>query len=127
MKTEFQNKYSINFLVIVRSQIPQWEFSHIALPVKNLFELRTHYADLLRNDHYSVPDLNVQCQRILDSRHAPMCQQYLKKGCTPAPYRGALWASVLDSKLHDYVSNKYYQSCLPISVKSSSVFRFADF
>lgn len=83
-------------------QIPQWEFSHIALPVKNLFELRTHYADLLRSDHYSVPDLNVQCQRILDSRHAPMCQQYLKKGCTPAPYRGALWASVLDSKLHDY-------------------------
>ncbi|EDX03800.1 TBC1 domain family member 19 isoform X1 [Drosophila simulans] len=84
-------------------QIPQWEFSHIALPVKNLFELRAHYADLLRSDSYlGVPDLTVQCQRILEARHAPMCQQFLKKGCTPAPYRGALWASVLDSKLHDY-------------------------
>ncbi|KAH8241530.1 TBC1 domain family member 19 isoform X1 [Drosophila bipectinata] len=83
--------------------IPQWEFSHIALPVKNLFELRAHYADLLRSDSYlGVPDLTVQCQRILEARHAPMCQQFLKKGCTPAPYRGALWASVLDSKLHDY-------------------------
>ncbi|XP_022220895.1 TBC1 domain family member 19 [Drosophila obscura] len=84
-------------------QIPQWEFSHIALPVKNLFELRTHFADLLRSDGYlGVPDLTTQCQRILEGRHAPMCQHFLKKGCTPAPYRGALWAAVLDSKLHDY-------------------------
>jgi len=86
-------------MFFLNSQIPQWEFSHIALPVKNLFELRGHYADLLRSDSYlGVPDLTVQCQRILEGRHAPMCQQFLKKGCTPAPYRGALWASVLDSK-----------------------------
>jgi len=76
--------------------------------VKNLFELRAHYADLLRSDSYlGVPDLTVQCQRILEARHAPMCQQFLKKGCTPAPYRGALWASVLDSKLHDYVTTDF--------------------
>ncbi|XP_030383303.1 TBC1 domain family member 19 [Scaptodrosophila lebanonensis] len=84
-------------------QIPKWEFSHIALPVKNLFELRTHFADLLRSDNYmGVSDPKVQCQRILEAKHAPLCQQFLKKGCTPAPYRGALWASVLDTKLHDY-------------------------
>ncbi|XP_046812263.1 TBC1 domain family member 19 isoform X1 [Lucilia cuprina] len=84
-------------------QVPKWEFSHISLPVKNLFELRNHYNDLMRNETYaSAGDINVQCQRVLESKHAVLCQHLLRKGNTPAPYRGALWAYVLGSHVNDY-------------------------
>ncbi|XP_055919888.1 TBC1 domain family member 19 [Eupeodes corollae] len=79
-------------------QIPKWEFSHISLPVKNLFDLRSHFAELLRQD--ISYDINIQCQKILDYKHAPLCQQILKKGNTPAPYRGSLWAYILGSHIN---------------------------
>lgn len=84
--------------------LPRWEFSHIVLPVKNLAELRVHFADLLRHDVTSG-DFTVQCQKVLQFKHSPLCQQVLRKGCTPAPVRGELWAYVLGSHLDDFVSN----------------------
>ncbi|XP_065357666.1 TBC1 domain family member 19 isoform X2 [Calliphora vicina] len=84
-------------------QVPKWEFSHISLPVKNLFELRNHYNDLMRNESYAgAADINLQCHRVLESKHAVLCQHLLRKGNTPAPYRGALWAYVLGSHVNDY-------------------------
>lgn len=82
--------------------LPKWEFSHIALPVKNLFELRIHFADLLRYEAING-DWSSQCMKVLESRHAPLCQQILKKGLTPVPVRGALWAYVLGSHIEDHV------------------------
>uniref|UniRef100_A0A1I8MLL5 Rab-GAP TBC domain-containing protein n=1 Tax=Musca domestica TaxID=7370 RepID=A0A1I8MLL5_MUSDO len=84
-------------------QVPKWEFSHISLPVKNLFELRNHYSDLLRTESYAgSSDMNLQCQRVLESKHAPLCQHLLRKGNTPAPYRGALWSFVLGSHVNSF-------------------------
>lgn len=82
---------------------PRWEFSHIAIPVKNLFELRVHYLDLIRNDCKSDNWLR-QCQKVVNLKHSPLCQHILKKGNTPAPHRGALWSYVLGSQLKTYVS-----------------------
>ncbi|XP_065072584.1 TBC1 domain family member 19 isoform X2 [Ochlerotatus camptorhynchus] len=80
--------------------LPKWEFSHISLPVKNLFELRVHFSELLRNDNNGgSTDWAVTCQKILKTRHAPLCQQALKKGITPPPLRGHLWAYVLGSQV----------------------------
>nr|XP_029708952.1 TBC1 domain family member 19-like isoform X2 [Aedes albopictus] len=81
--------------------LPKWEFSHISLPVKNLFELRVHFSELLRNDNNGggATDWAVTCQKILKTRHAPLCQQALKKGITPPPLRGHLWAYVLGSQV----------------------------
>ena len=42
---------------------------------------------------------------MLGSRHAPLCQHILKKGNTPAPYRGALCAYVLGSHSTEDVSS----------------------
>ncbi|KXJ68533.1 hypothetical protein RP20_CCG002864 [Aedes albopictus] len=83
------------------SFLPKWEFSHISLPVKNLFELRVHFSELLRNDNNGggATDWAVTCQKILKTRHAPLCQQALKKGITPPPLRGHLWAYVLGSQV----------------------------
>ncbi|XP_062551936.1 TBC1 domain family member 19 isoform X1 [Armigeres subalbatus] len=84
------------------SFLPKWEFSHISLPVKNLFELRLHFSELLRNDNGGGTDWAVTCQKILKTRHAPLCQQALKKGITPPPLRGHLWAYVLGSQVEAY-------------------------
>lgn len=73
---------------------PKWEFSHIGLSVKNLFELRLHYSDLIRQE-YNFGSWSTQCHRVLQSKHAPLCQHLLKKGQTPTPYRGSLWSFVL--------------------------------
>lgn len=87
------------------SFLPKWEFSHISLPVKNLFELRVHFSELLRNDNNGgVNDWAVTCQKVLRTRHAPLCQQALKKGITPPPLRGSLWAFVLGSQVEAHVS-----------------------
>lgn len=88
------------------SFLPKWEFSHISLPVKNLFELRVHFSELLRNDNNGggATDWAVTCQKILKTRHAPLCQQALKKGITPPPLRGHLWAYVLGSQVEAHVS-----------------------
>ncbi|XP_058450696.1 TBC1 domain family member 19 isoform X4 [Malaya genurostris] len=83
--------------------LPKWEFAHISLPVKNLFELRVHFSELLRNDNSSgSADWAITCQKILKTRHAPLCQQALKKGITPAPMRGPLWAYVLGSQVESH-------------------------
>lgn len=84
--------------------IPRWEFSHISLPVRNLQELRTVFSELLRNE-MTVNDWSVTCERILSTRHAPLCQQILKKGLTPTPLRGKIWSIVLGSEIEDHVSN----------------------
>ena len=83
--------------------VPRWEFSHIALPVKNLQELRLHFGDLLRPEQ-SHADFAAHCQRVLQLRHSPLCQQVLRRGTTPGPLRGALWSFVLGSHLDDFVS-----------------------
>lgn len=83
--------------------LPRWEFSHIALPVKNLAELRLHFADLLRQD-MSANDFASHCAKVLNYKHSPLCQQVLKKGATPGPLRGELWSYVLGSHLDDFVS-----------------------
>jgi hypothetical protein len=83
--------------------IPRWEFSHISLPVRNLQELRGIFSDLLRNE-MNVNDWSVSCERILTTRHAPLCQQILKKGMTPTQIRGKVWSIVLGSEIEDHVS-----------------------
>ncbi|XP_053695784.1 TBC1 domain family member 19 [Sabethes cyaneus] len=99
----FSSQQIANKLKLIQSFfsfLPKWEFSHISLPVKNLFELRVHFSELLRNDNSgSTGDWSVTCQKILKTRHAPLCQQALKKGITPPPLRGPLWAYVLGSQV----------------------------
>jgi hypothetical protein len=84
--------------------VPRWEFSHISLPVRNLLELRTFFSELLRNE-MTMTDWSATCERILSTRHAPLCQQILKKGATPLQIRGKIWSIVLGSELEDHVSN----------------------
>lgn len=84
--------------------VPKWEFSHIALPVKNLIELRVLFSELLRNE-MNTSDWSATCDKILTTKHAPLCQQILKKGLTPTPLRGQLWSIVLGSELEDHVSS----------------------
>lgn len=87
------------------SLYPRWEFSHIAVPVKNLFELRVHFLDLIRNEAGRTDTHWLeQCQKIVQVKHSPLCQHILKRGNTPAPHRGALWSYVLGSQLKPYVS-----------------------
>lgn len=83
--------------------LPKWEFSHISLPVKNLYQMRLHFAELLRND--AVNDWHSTCLKVLQTRHAPLCQQLLKKGITPNQLRGPLWSYVLGSQIEAHVSN----------------------
>lgn len=82
--------------------VPKWEFSHIALPVKNLVDLRLLFSELLRNE-MNTSDWSATCDKILTTKHAPLCQQILKKGLTPTPVRGRLWAIVLGSDHEDHV------------------------
>jgi hypothetical protein len=42
------------------------------------------------------------CSQVLQTRHAPLCQQVLKKGITPPPLRGPLWSYVLGSTIQEY-------------------------
>lgn len=86
--------------------IPRWEFSHIALPVKNLQELRTVFSELLRNET-SMTDWSATCEKILSTRHAPLCQQILKKGATPTQIRGKIWSIVLGTELEDHVRDTF--------------------
>jgi hypothetical protein len=83
--------------------VPKWEFSHIALPVKNLFELRVLFSELLRQE-MNTSDWSTTCEKILTTKHAPLCQQMLKKGLTPTPLRGRLWSIVLGSEIEEHVS-----------------------
>lgn len=82
--------------------LPRWEFSHIALPVKNLADLRLNFADFLRQEMGPV-EFTAHCNRVLTFKHSPLCQQILKKGTTPSPMRGELWSFVLGSHLDYFV------------------------
>lgn len=82
--------------------VPKWEFSHINLSVKNIFELRVLYSELLRNDT-TIQDWQMTSEKVISANHAPLCQQVLKKGLTPTPLRGKLWATVLGSEIQDHV------------------------
>lgn len=84
--------------------LPKWEFSHISLPVKNLYQLRLHFAELLRND--PLNDWHQTCMKVLKTRHSPLCQQVLKKAATPNQLRGSLWSFVLGSQIEPHVSIK---------------------
>lgn len=46
----------------------------------------------------------MQCQKVLQKRHAPLCQHLLKRGQTPTQYRGAFWSYVLGSHVAQYVN-----------------------
>lgn len=85
----------------VYSLHPKWEFSHIGLPVKKIYDLRMHFLDLIRND--KTTNWSLQCQKVLQRRHAPLCQHLLKKGQTPTQYRGAFWSYVLGSHVEQHV------------------------
>lgn len=65
--------------------------------------------DLLRQD-YKVQNNNVaaHCQKVLQSKHAPLCQHYLKKGQTSTPHRRFLWSFVLGSHVQKHVSYLIY-------------------
>ncbi|KAG4073830.1 hypothetical protein HA402_014035 [Bradysia odoriphaga] len=79
---------------------PKWEFSHIGLPVKKIYDLRMHFLDLIRNE--KTTNWSLQCQKVLQKRHAPLCQHLLKRGQTPTQYRGAFWSYVLGSHVEQY-------------------------
>lgn len=81
---------------------PKWEFSHIGIPVKKIFELRMHFLDLIRND-VKTSNWSSQCQKVLQLKHAPLCQTLLRKGQTPTQYRGIFWSYVLGSHVESYV------------------------
>lgn len=53
-------------------------------------------------------DWSSTCEKILSTKHAPLCQQILKKGLTPTPLRGQIWSIVLGSEIEDHVSQFSY-------------------
>lgn len=105
-----QNYILYSKLAIVCRTKPMWEFSHISLHVKNLFDLRVHFSELIRPEQ-KVSNWTTQCRRVLQSRHAPLCQHLLKKGQTSTPYRGPLWMYVLGSQVESLVSANYIIYC----------------
>jgi hypothetical protein len=52
--------------------------------------------EIISNDIF---DRSVTCEKILATKHAPICQQLLKKGLTPTPLRGQLWSIVMNSEI----------------------------
>ncbi|XP_071871913.1 TBC1 domain family member 19 [Bombus fervidus] len=88
-----------------------WEFSHIQIRVKTLTQLRRVYLELAKGMSLLGvnPDMpssenfgNLEEERIfigekvLKSNHAPIAQQFLKRGA-PRALRGSLWSLVLGS------------------------------
>lgn len=74
-----RNLNSISLVLFyIDSLHPKWEFSHIGLPVKKIYDLRMHFLDLIRNE--KTANWSLQCQKVLQKRHAPLCQHLLKKG-----------------------------------------------
>ncbi|KAL0276146.1 UNVERIFIED_CONTAM: hypothetical protein PYX00_003780 [Menopon gallinae] len=77
-----------------------WDFTHIPLRVKSMNELRSLYVELARGELFLGMDpgsITGNSTMILASKHAPMAQEYLKKGC-PRSLRGRIWAQVLGSE-----------------------------
>ncbi|XP_016919714.1 TBC1 domain family member 19 isoform X4 [Apis cerana] len=88
-----------------------WEFSHIEIRVKTLMQLRCLYVELAKGMPLLGvnPDMpssenfaNLEEERIyigekiLKSNHAPIAQEFLKRGA-PRALRGRLWSLVLGS------------------------------
>ncbi|KDR14568.1 TBC1 domain family member 19 [Zootermopsis nevadensis] len=92
-----------------------WDFTQIPLRVKTLTELRCLYVELSRgepllgvNPHMpsavgSHPTLeaerSVLGEKVLASSHAPVAQEFLKRGC-PRSLRGRIWAQIMGSCIH---------------------------
>ncbi|KAK1130585.1 hypothetical protein K0M31_018710 [Melipona bicolor] len=93
-----------------------WEFGHIQIHVKTLTQLRHLYVDLTKGMSLLGvnPDMpssenftNLEEERIyisekvLKSNHAPIAQEFLKRGA-PRALRGRLWSLVLGSTDLEY-------------------------
>ncbi|XP_067206864.1 TBC1 domain family member 19 isoform X2 [Linepithema humile] len=92
-----------------------WDFSHIQISVKTLAQLRRMYLELAQGvpllgvnpDMPAIenfPNLEVERtyigEKVLNSNHAPIAQEFLKKG-SPRALRGRLWSLVLGSVIKD--------------------------
>lgn len=99
MRTTFQYKNSKANSTFCNSLHPKWEFSHIGLPVKKIYDLRMHFLDLIRNE--KMTNWSIQCQKVLQKRHAPLCQHLLKKGPVRMP---SLIVTTTFSTTYDFVS-----------------------
>ncbi|XP_015514833.1 TBC1 domain family member 19 isoform X1 [Neodiprion pinetum] len=101
---------------------PNWEFSHIQIRVKTLSQLRAMYPELSHgvpllgvNPHMTAMGnyLNLEAERtalgerVLASNHAPIAQEFLKRGA-PRAIRGKLWSLVLGSIVKDN-DEEYYE------------------
>ncbi|XP_043284547.1 TBC1 domain family member 19 isoform X2 [Venturia canescens] len=94
---------------------PNWEFSHIQIRVKTLAKLRSTYCELahgvaLLGVNNNMPAngnfANLEAERthlgekVLKSNHAPVAQEFLKRG-SPRALRGRLWSLVLGSSVKE--------------------------
>ncbi|XP_050454907.1 TBC1 domain family member 19 [Cataglyphis hispanica] len=92
-----------------------WDFSHIQISVKTLAQLRRMYSGLAQGMPLLGvnPDMpatenfpNLEAERthigekVLNSNHAPIAQEFLKRG-SPRALRGRLWSLVLGSVIKD--------------------------
>ncbi|XP_048513763.1 TBC1 domain family member 19 isoform X2 [Athalia rosae] len=97
---------------------PNWEFGHIQIRVKTLAQLRIMYPELSQgipllgvNPNMpavgNYPNLEAERtalgERVLASNHAPIAQEFLKRG-SPRALRGRLWSLVLGS-----IDEEYYE------------------
>ncbi|KAB0800144.1 hypothetical protein PPYR_08024 [Photinus pyralis] len=94
---------------------PAWDFSHIPIKVKELSELRILYSELSHGEAVLGIDVsrNASCgyaafeaerielgEKVFETNHAPIAQEYLKKGCPPS-LRTKMWKLVLGSDTND--------------------------
>ncbi|KAF6200014.1 hypothetical protein GE061_006313 [Apolygus lucorum] len=98
-----------------------WEFIHLPMKVKTLRELKKFYKELSRGEAMMGMDINGENphyqhtynerallgERVLACRHAPVTQEYLKKGA-PRSLRARLWAQVLGAETGPQ-EEKYFQ------------------
>ncbi|KAF5294999.1 hypothetical protein FQA39_LY13309 [Lamprigera yunnana] len=94
---------------------PTWEFCHIPIKVKDLTELRALFSELSHgepvlgmNSAKYLPSSYATFEaerlelgeRVIESNHAPVAQEYLKKGCPPS-LRPKMWKLVLGSETNE--------------------------
>ncbi|XP_076230802.1 TBC1 domain family member 19 [Calliopsis andreniformis] len=79
-----------------------WEFSHIQIRVKTLAQLRRVYKELANGMPLLGvnPDMMHLGEKVLRSNHAPIAQEFLKRGA-PRSLRGRLWSLVLGSAVKE--------------------------
>ncbi|CAH1389958.1 unnamed protein product [Nezara viridula] len=88
----------------------QWDFIQLPLMVKTFKELRNFYSEISRGDLLLGNNPNMKSEnpnyptllaertalgeKVLETNHAPVTQEYLKKGC-PRSLRATMWVQVL--------------------------------